>query len=143
MNSIFKDTIHNWIVPNKKLEMSFYKEHLHKLLFFINNEYEVIVVPVHLKPLCKLNDCHNNVLNYINTYSDEHILGYYIAIDKNNSKNAIAVLHSIVKKQNGSFIDITPNINNIQYMIFIPLKDSDIQKYPKMIEYSNEKLYFF
>lgn len=142
MSLNFKN-INEWIVPNKKFGLSFYKTHLHTLLFYINKEYEIILAPIIPKLFCKINDCHNNVFNYVNTYNGEQILGYYIAIDKENYKNAIAILHSVVKKRDGTFIDITPTNHNLQYMIFVPLKDTNILNYPKTIEFFEGKLYCF
>jgi len=94
--------------------------------------YKIFINP---KPNCSLNNCHNNVINYIKTYKcGEQVVGYYILQDVIEENKFYFILHSVVKKES-DFIDITPTCDNRKFNLFLPLKDKDIKNYKKCIEY--------
>lgn len=72
-------------------------------------------IKIESKANCRLHDCHNNALKYVNDYGGERLIGYYII---ENNKKIYAVLHSIVKTQSGKLIDITPSEFNFNFRLF-------------------------
>lgn len=72
-------------------------------------------VSIDPKPLCTELNCHSNVLNYINTYGGDHLIGYYF-IKNNVNQQFEAILHSIVQKNN-ILVDITPFSDDREYNI--------------------------
>ena len=62
---------------------------------------------VEIKPWChaRHNDCHNNVLRYIDWYGGDRIEGYYWL---SSSNGFVAIRHSILRYPSGEFVDITP-----------------------------------
>lgn len=73
-------------------------------------------VEVELKPLCSELNCHTNVLRYVTTYGGERKIGYYFVQDLVSGRFE-AILHSIVKKDDGQLIDITPFADGREYNI--------------------------
>lgn len=88
-------------------------------------------VEINHKPLCKELQCHTNVLEYVNIYGGEHVLGYYFIKNIVNERYE-AILHSIVKKE-GQLIDITPFCDR-QYNIMGIIKHTNIKKAPSYIK---------
>ena len=83
----------------------------------------ITIVP---KPHCKEWDCHNNCLKYTNWYGGERVIGYYF-LENTESNRIGAILHSVVRKDNG-IIDITPFLDNRYYNIFA-IKSCQISNY--------------
>lgn len=55
----------------------------------------------------KKNNCHNNVLEYIEWYGGKQIKGYYWLVDQDN-QTVLAISHSVVRTLSGQIRDITP-----------------------------------
>lgn len=53
-----------------------------------------------------INDCHNNVLRYIDLYGGERIIGYYWLEDLTNNR-FLAISHSVLLTLDGKITDIT------------------------------------
>lgn len=54
-----------------------------------------------------INDCHNNVLNYVDLYGGQRLQGYYWLEDLGTNK-FLAISHSVLKTVKGDVMDITP-----------------------------------
>ena len=76
------------------------------------------LVPLQPKPFCTERNCHNNVVEYVNWYGGNRILGYYFLED---SGRFIAILHSIVRTWDDKLIDITPFNDGRQFNMFATL----------------------
>ena len=74
------------------------------------------------KPHCKIWDCHNNAINYTEWYGGQRILGYYL-LKCLDSHRLLAILHSIVRTENGELMDVTPFDDNRTYNMFTILQD--------------------
>lgn len=74
------------------------------------------------KPHCKEWDCHNNTVKYVSWYGGIRILGYYLLQDIKTNR-VVAILHSIVRRENGQLVDITPFDDERSYNMFCMLKD--------------------
>ncbi len=74
------------------------------------------------KPHCKFWDCHNNTINYTEWYGGERVLGYYL-LKCMDSHRLLAILHSIVRKENGDLMDITPFDDDRKHNMFALLQD--------------------
>lgn len=81
-------------------------------------------VPVTPKPHCKEWDCHNNSLRYISLYGGERLLGYYF-LKEVATENLVAILHSVVRRENGQLIDITPFDDERPINMFAILKNQE------------------
>lgn len=79
-------------------------------------------VPVIPKPHCRLWDCHNNSLYYTTWYGGTRILGYYL-LECVDTGKIVAILHSVIQKENQKMIDITPFDDNRAYNLFAVLKN--------------------
>lgn len=73
------------------------------------------IVPIQTKPFCKLWNCHNNVLEYVDWYGGTRKIGFYILED---FEKYWAIQHSIVETFDRKLIDITPSIDGRGYNIF-------------------------
>lgn len=78
------------------------------------------VVPIQSKPFCKLWNCHNNVLEYVDWYGGIQKIGFYILED---IEKYWGVQHSIVETFDRRLIDITPSIDDRSYNIFCVSKN--------------------
>jgi hypothetical protein len=78
----------------------------------------LLKIPVASKPLCRDNNCHNNVNHYVNTYGGEKISGYYLITDIEDGTYGCAIYHSIWKNTYGDLIDITPFEDGREYNMF-------------------------
>ena len=103
MTSTFNQRIFDTIIPPVD------DKDLREFLSLYNFQ-EPIEVEITPKPLCKINDCHNNVISYISKYGGERIIGYYILKEEGKS-NFVGVTHSVVKK-GGKYLDIFKNRNS-------------------------------
>ncbi len=74
------------------------------------------------KPHCRLWNCHTNTLRYVDWYGGKRVLGYYWLEDRERGK-IVALLHSIVERENGQLLDITPFDDNRTYNIFSVKRD--------------------
>lgn len=79
----------------------------------------VQVVP---QPHCRMWDCHNNSLYYTTWYGGTRLIGYYL-LECMDSGRLVAILHSIIQKENQKLIDITPFDDNRTYNLFAVLKN--------------------
>jgi hypothetical protein len=80
---------------------------------------KVKVVP---KPHCKEWDCHNNTAQFTNWYGGQRVVGYYWLYDPATDKLG-AILHSVVRRDNGELLDITPFCDNRPVNVFSILKN--------------------
>lgn len=91
-----------------------------KLQEYCNFSPEVFKIPIIPKPLCKNEECHNNVNHFVNTYGGKRITGYYLITNLYDDNYGCAIYHSIWENTFGNFIDITPFEDNRKYNIFSP-----------------------
>ena len=79
---------------------------------------------VHVTPKhhCKMWNCHNNTITYTEWYGGQRLLGYYL-LKCLDSGRLLAILHSIVRKESGELMDITPFDDNRTYNMFAILRD--------------------
>jgi len=117
MTLIFNQNITNTIIPPVD------DKDLRKFLS-LHNFQKPIEIKITPKPLCKINDCHNNVIKYISKYGGERVIGYYI-LKEEGKNNFVGVTHSVVKKGE-KYIDITPTTHSECNNVFIPTNDSEL-----------------
>lgn len=122
MIMIFNQRIKNTIIPpvsDKDLRVFLSSHNFEKPV-------EIVIKP---KPLCVVNDCHNNVINYISKYGGKRVIGFYILKEKGKN-NFVGVTHSVVKKGD-VYIDITPTNHNHPKNTFVPtnLKKINISRF--------------
>ena len=122
MNLTFKQKIKNVYIP--PIDDKYLWDFLHEYKFS-----KPLYIPITPKPLYKINNCHNNVIDYINKYGGDRVIGFYMLKEK-NSNNFIGITHSVVYK-NGVYLDITPVNHTYNYNIFIPTdkKELDVSRF--------------
>lgn len=109
-NKIF---IENYTIPEKSdIFLSDFS-----LLNFDSTDF--LKIPIIPKPHCTEWNCHNNVLQYVNLYGGERILGYYF-IKEIETNKIIAIKHSVWENTFNEIIDITPFSDKRKYNIFLP-----------------------
>jgi len=81
-------------------------------------------VPVIPKPHCKEWDCHNNCLKYTSWYGGVRVLGYYF-LQNIETQKYVAILHSVVRKETGQLLDITPFDDARCYNVFAILRNQE------------------
>lgn len=79
-------------------------------------------VEVSSKPHCREWDCHNNVIKYVDWYGGTKLLGYYL-LEEVDTKDYVAILHSIVRRENNELVDITPFEDERSYNMCALLRD--------------------
>jgi len=98
-------------------------------------------------PLGAVNDCHNNVLAYIDLLGGEQQLGYYFVKGFNTMQ---AIKHSVWKDGN-DLLDVTPYNDNREYIIFAKQRQTTekysvpncyIQSLDKYIKQENCTMYY-
>ena len=93
-------------------------------------------VKVSKKPHSREWDCHNNVIKYVNWYGGTQLLGYYILEDV-DTKDYVAILHSIVRRENNELVDITPFEDGRSYNMCAILRNQDPNYSKQEIWFSN------
>ena len=68
---------------------------------------------------CQKDNCHNNVINYTNRHGGVRVTGYYFIIGFGTVQ---AIKHSVLC-QHAQLVDITPYIDNREYIIFAADKE--------------------
>ena len=135
MDSIFKQNIKDTFIPpiDDKDLWEFLSIH------DFNNVVKVPIIP---KPLCKINDCHNNVIKFVEKYGGNRVIGYYILKDIKEN-NYVGITHSIWDSTKYGLIDITPTIHNYEYNLFIPTnkKELDISRFEYFDNHLNYEYY--
>lgn len=82
------------------------------------------VVPVTPKPHCREWDCHNNAIQFVDWYGGDRVVGYYWLHDELN-KRLVAILHSVVRRETGDLVDITPFCDDREFNVFSILKNQE------------------
>jgi hypothetical protein len=113
-------------VLKRKFRVSFPNDNcVIKLQEYCKFSNTLLKIPVVSKPLCVVENCHNNVNHYVSTYGGEKITGYYLITDIGDDNYGCAIYHSIWKNNYGELVDITPFEDNRKWNIFSIIVDLD------------------
>jgi hypothetical protein len=132
MDLIFKQNITDTIIP--PIDDKDLWEFLSKV--DIKDYFNIKIDP---KPLCKINDCHNNVIRYVEKYGGKRVIGLYILKDIND-KNYVGITHSIWDSPKYGLIDITPTTHKYGYNLFCVFNENKLSY--KRVEYYDGVIFY-